>query len=341
MRDGSRFGNSTKRLGLLSGLLAVSLILGCFLFCLAGTARAVTRLQAQEVPGDDEQALFVKGQSLYSQNLYHEAIAIFGDFLKTYPQSQIKDLALLWLGRCHIRVGDVGAAEQIALRLRELPETQFVGLYEEELRVARQSYARAATPKAKVESRAVDVPKAADEKLSKSVTPTEKTVGSQSGAYEPIRPNESELSKQTLNRGTTPTVQPTKANVNGSASQAVNSRLEAGVHIRQEQSPRESVGGVTFYRLVIVNEGKAVARDLIVTELLSDDMQFASSDPAPSRQEPVGRSQRLTFRIPELKPGTSRILRIAVRLRVGAAPEAVLKTKHSVSYQDSGKTLTN
>jgi uncharacterized repeat protein (TIGR01451 family) len=103
-----------------------------------------------------------------------------------------------------------------------------------------------------------------------------------------------------------------------------------------KQSPSETtVGGAIFYRLMIVNEGGATAKNLIVSELLNDHSQFASSDPAPSHQEAVGRSQRLVFRIVELKAGASKTIRIAVRPRAGAAAETVFKAKHSVTYQDS------
>ena len=284
----------------LARLLTLSLTLGCFLSGGLATAHAAPELQRENVPGVAEQALFVRGQSLYSQNLLHEAIAVFNDFLRAYPQSQIKDLALLWLGRCYLRVGDIGSAEQIGVRLRDTPETQFVSLYEEELRAARQSYVRFL--------RAPGEP----------------------GPPLPITARSSVRETIIQAKATSVVHEPARAPV----------RLQPEVRIRIEQSPRESVvGGVVFYRLVLVNEGKGIAKDLIVTELLTGEVQFASSDPAPSLQEPVGRSQRLTFRISELKAGASRTLRIAVRLRVGVAPEVVLKAKHSVAYQDAEKKI--
>ena len=284
MKPGCRFGIAPRLCGS-SDLLAACLLLATFLFFFAGTASAAPQLQKEDVgPGNAEQALFVKGQSLYNQSLYHEAIAVFGDFLSGYPQSQIKDLVLLWQGRCHIRIGEVSVAEQIGARLREIHDTQLISLYEEELRAARRGDVKAPVAPARAESAA-----AANGSLS---------------PYEPPK---------------------------------ALSNIEPSVRIRME-SPREiTVGVATFYRLVVMNEGKGVARDLIVSELLPGDLQFASSDPAPSRQEPVGGSQRLTFRIDELKSGASRTLRIAVRLRTGARPEALLKRKHSGAYQDSDK----
>lgn len=349
MTPGSRSGmTGVQRLSRSARLLAAFLLLGSFL-SFVGTAGAAPRFQSQDAAGDAEQALFVKGQNLYSQNLYHEAIAVFGDFLKAYPQSQIKDLALLWLGRCHIRVGDVGAAEQIALRLREIPDTQFVSLFDEELRVARQSYVKAQTPTASVNSQpaaAVSLMNAAaDAEPAPSVTSPPASNGQrQNRATKQIVPNESNEVKQSTiakSRSTGPQAKTIDAALEPPKAISNSNPL---VRIRLEQSPREtSVGGATFYRLLVVNEGKGVAKDLIVSELLPGELEFASSDPAPSRQETVGRSQRLTFRIAELKGGASRVLRIAVRLRVGAGAEAVLKAKHTVAYQDSDRKsyLTN
>ena len=87
--------------------------------------------------------------------------------------------------------------------------------------------------------------------------------------------------------------------------------------------------------MLIVNEGPRV-KDLIVATI---DRDLHQLDPAPTKQEPVGRSQRLTFRIADLKPGTSRTLRIAVRLGNNSSYSA-LNTKHSVSYLDAGKTMS-
>jgi len=303
----------------------------------------------QNPPSDNEQALFIKGQNLYNQNLYHEGIAVFGDFLKSYPRSQIKDMALLWLGRCQIRVGNVGAAEQIAVRLRELPDTQFVDLYEEELRVARQSLRRSDGPgvtaeAAKSRPASLDPQKPAPQTNSTatSVTSTNSAV-KRAAVNEPaIKPKlQTPLVKAEPSPiARRPALLPLASVSTPTRAAGATGNSQPFVSIRQEQSPRDSaLNGVVFYRLLIVNEGPRVVRDLIVTEQLSDELQFASSDPAPAKQEPVGRSQRLTFRIAELKPGNSRALRIAVRLRNNSLHGA-LNTKHSVSYQDAGKTMS-
>jgi hypothetical protein len=328
------------------------LCLAFLLICLATTAAAQTEVEPNP-PSDNEQALFIKGQNLYNQNLYHEAIVVFGDFLKSYPQSQIKDMALLWLGRCQIRVGNVGAAEQIAVRLRELPDTQFVDLYEEELRVARQSIRRGDGPSLITESsksRPANPANLVTQKAAQQTISTATSVTSTNSVVKPVAVNEPAIKSKVqtpvvkaepLTIARPPALLPLSRSVSTPTRTAVaTGNSQPIVSIRQEQGPRDvTMNGVVFYRLLIVNEGPRVVRDLIVTEQLTDDLQFASSDPAPMKQEPVGRSQRLTFRIAELKPGNSRALRIAVRLR-NNAPHSRLNTTHSVSYQDAGKTMS-
>lgn len=347
-------------------LVAVSLLLGGFVTFLSGTAGATPRLQTQDVvPEAAEQALFVKGQSLFSHGLYHEAAAVFGDFLNAYPKSPINDLALLWLGRCHIRVGDVGAAEQIAVRLRAVSDTQYTGLLEEELRVARQGFDKARKQPAEVESRsaigaAVDLPAAANPvpaALSSTDEPLNKTTTTKINSAIPVSvapsPANDVLNKTTATKAIGPVTltsskAPPLAKVQAPGPQTKIGRpieqprsivISAGplVRIRLEQNSADhAIGGVVFYRLLIINDGKGVAKNLFVSELLPADLEFASSDPAPIRQEIVGGSQRLSFQILELKPGASRALRIAVRLRGAARSDAVLKAKHAVTYQDSG-----
>ena len=344
MKPGSRFNVIRTLLWRrLPGVHATGLILLCSLCMYSVMAAAAPGLQNPDVPGDSERALFIKGQSLFEQGLYHEAAAVFDDFLKAYPNSQIKDLTLLWLGRCHLRAGELPGAEQIAIRLREMPDTQFAGLFEEELGVARPSYIKGAllketlpslstTSGSLINAPADSKPAASTAKLNSANPESKSSASTQS------LPNEFTKAKPAITaKGPLP-IEQTKAMTNGHAPAKATTDLSPLVRIQMGQSSLETtVGGAIFYRLLIVNEGKAIAKDLIVSELLSDDSQFASSDPAPSRQEPVGCSQRLVFRIAELKPGETRTLRIAIRPRAGVGVGPVLKAKHSVTYQDSRK----
>lgn len=106
-------------------------------------------VQQDDTPPDVEQAMFTKGQNFYNQGRFEQAAAIFRDFLKTYPNSIITDLTLLWLGRTYIAQNRLADAESVIPRLRTIKDTPFVEIYEGELQAARsEMIARggAATP---------------------------------------------------------------------------------------------------------------------------------------------------------------------------------------------------
>lgn len=108
------------------------------------------------------------------------------------------------------------------------------------------------------------------------------------------------------------------------------------VRVRTEfASDAPAPGETIFYRLVLVNEGSGLAKNLIVSELLPDALEFASSDPALNPQDAPGSGQRFTWRVQELAPGDTTVLRIAVRLRQNLPAELNLRTSHSLSYQDT------
>ena len=95
-------------------------------------------------PSDAEQNLFTKGQNLFIQGQYDQAIAALTSFLKTYPNSVITDLTLLWLGRSYMQTGRIEEAEQVGQRLRTIRDTPFVDIYEDELKAARADIAKRA-----------------------------------------------------------------------------------------------------------------------------------------------------------------------------------------------------
>jgi uncharacterized repeat protein (TIGR01451 family) len=108
------------------------------------------------------------------------------------------------------------------------------------------------------------------------------------------------------------------------------------VRVRTEQvSDANSPGDTIFYRLVLINEGSGLAKSLAVSELLPDALQFVSSDPSLSTQDAPGSSQRFTWRVTELAPGDTAVLRVAVRLRQNLAADARLTTSHTLTYQDT------
>jgi uncharacterized repeat protein (TIGR01451 family) len=104
-------------------------------------ARSAATHQDSDVPSDAEQAMFTRGQNLYNQGRYEQAAGVLRDFLKSYPNSIITDLTLLWLGRSYMQLGRIPDAEQVGLRLREIRDTPFSDIYEGELQAARREAA--------------------------------------------------------------------------------------------------------------------------------------------------------------------------------------------------------
>jgi uncharacterized repeat protein (TIGR01451 family) len=104
-------------------------------FTVAANARMAA--QQEDIPSDAEQALFTKGQNLYNQGRYDQAVTVLQDFLKNYPRSIIADLTLLWLGRSYMQLGRIQEAEQVGTRLRAIKDTPFADIYEGELETAR------------------------------------------------------------------------------------------------------------------------------------------------------------------------------------------------------------
>jgi len=107
------------------------------------------------------------------------------------------------------------------------------------------------------------------------------------------------------------------------------------VRVRTEEAVDTVAAGDTiFYRLVLVNEGSGLAKNLVVNEMLPDALQFVNSEPAISAQDAAG-GQRFTWRVAELAPGDTAVLRVAVRLRPNLPAEQTLNTRHTLGYQDT------
>ncbi|MGB8507474.1 MAG: tetratricopeptide repeat protein, partial [Pyrinomonadaceae bacterium] len=104
----------------------------------ASTAALAANTRQDDAPSEAEQQIFNKGRDLFAQGHYDQAAAIFRDFLKTYPNSFIADLMLLWLGRSYIELGQLQEAEGVAQRLRNIKDTPFTDIYDSELQNARQ-----------------------------------------------------------------------------------------------------------------------------------------------------------------------------------------------------------
>jgi hypothetical protein len=108
------------------------------------------------------------------------------------------------------------------------------------------------------------------------------------------------------------------------------------VRVRTEQAADSTAPGEpVFYRLVLINEGSGLAKNLTVVETLPDALEFVNSDPSLNAQDAPGSTQRFTWRVSELAPGDTAVLRVAVRLRPNLPADATLTTRHTLSYQDT------
>ncbi|HEX8846660.1 MAG TPA: tetratricopeptide repeat protein [Pyrinomonadaceae bacterium] len=117
--------------------LAAALLITPFTPALTVNANARAAFQQDEVPSDAEQSMFTKGQNLYNQGRFDQAVTVLQDFLKTYPRSIITDLTLLWLGRSYMQLGKLKEAEMVGQRLRTIKDTPFADIYDSELETAR------------------------------------------------------------------------------------------------------------------------------------------------------------------------------------------------------------
>ncbi len=140
----------TMRNRIVAAALAAAVVFAPLFSANAATADADTaraRVAAQDDgPSDAEQGLFTKGQNLFIQGRYEQAIAVLKDFLKTYPNSVITDLTLLWLGRSYMEMGNLPEAEQVGQRLRTIRDTPFLDIYESEIQAAREKPPVVRTP---------------------------------------------------------------------------------------------------------------------------------------------------------------------------------------------------
>jgi len=110
--------------------------------------------QEPAAPTAAERELYTRGQNLYLQGNYTQSAEVLINFLQTYPNSMIKDLALLWLGRAYYRVGKFVEAEEVGKRLRSIKDTPFAEIYDAELTTARREAAAQSNRAKNSESRA-------------------------------------------------------------------------------------------------------------------------------------------------------------------------------------------
>ncbi|MCA1614399.1 MAG: DUF11 domain-containing protein, partial [Acidobacteria bacterium] len=113
--------------------------------------------QRQQDP-ETEQVLFERARNLYARGKYDEAVTILTEFLKTYPDSMITDLAMVWLARAYLQQGRVADAEAVGERLRQMKDSPFIAIFESDLQAMRGAATAAAakrptpSPESRVEA---------------------------------------------------------------------------------------------------------------------------------------------------------------------------------------------
>lgn len=90
----------------------------------------------------DEYSVFIGGFTAFQNQDYQGAATKMSQFLKEYPATPLRDMALFWLARAHFRLGEKKeAARYMAQFLKENPDTPLRTAAEPELIALAQSYA--------------------------------------------------------------------------------------------------------------------------------------------------------------------------------------------------------
>lgn len=91
----------------------------------------------------DEYSVFISGFSAFQKQEYAITVERMTLFLKEYPSTPLRDMALFWLARAHFRLGHrEEAARSMALFFRENPDTPLRSAVEEELVALAKAYER-------------------------------------------------------------------------------------------------------------------------------------------------------------------------------------------------------
>src|SRR5205085_10378630 len=179
--------------------------------CLSVSAAVMARTapQGQDTPPDVEQSMFSRGQKLYNDGRYEEAASVLNDFLKTYPNSIITDLTLLWLGRAYIALGRIKDAAQVGDRLRGIKDTPFIEIYDDELSAARKELAA----RGPVTPQPVATPFVRPTPAPRNVAPTNTTIATASPSPTPVRTNRAQQQPRLISEAPRATPSPTPARV--------------------------------------------------------------------------------------------------------------------------------
>ncbi|GAC1396903.1 MAG: hypothetical protein NVSMB56_11910 [Pyrinomonadaceae bacterium] len=101
-------------------------------------------------------------------------------------------------------------------------------------------------------------------------------------------------------------------------------------HVRIEQINLTNISEAgLIYRVVLMNDGATMAKDITVNERLPDDLQFVSSEPLLKIESTLNGVQRFVWHVSELAPNKTAVLQIKVRRKPG------LSNERALSYKDA------
>jgi hypothetical protein len=89
----------------------------------------------------EEANAFFEGFLAYQHRIYSSSISKLEVWLKEYPDSSIRDLALYWLAQSYYQAGNQReAARNISLFLREYPENPLIAIVDRDLKDLAHAY---------------------------------------------------------------------------------------------------------------------------------------------------------------------------------------------------------
>jgi uncharacterized repeat protein (TIGR01451 family) len=103
------------------------------------------------------------------------------------------------------------------------------------------------------------------------------------------------------------------------------------VAVSTQQGARDSIpGGIISYQLTAINSGSGIARNVVITDLLPNELEYVNSDPQPSERPEGG----LIWQVMELAPNQKKVFVVNVRTKAGLRAGTVIQKETRVRYSD-------
>ncbi|MBI3995638.1 MAG: DUF11 domain-containing protein [Nitrospirae bacterium] len=103
------------------------------------------------------------------------------------------------------------------------------------------------------------------------------------------------------------------------------------VTVSTQQGARDSIpGGIISYQLTAINSGSGIARNVVITDLLPNELEYVNSDPQPSERPESG----LIWQVTELAPNQKKVFVVNVKTKAGLRAGTVIQKEPRVRYSD-------